>query len=72
MRELRTTADPKQSGTIILVHNNPSWQPSSRSITDHHSYAMIERDYIAVGSSLSANAHAASALHPENSTIRLK
>ncbi len=28
--------------------------------------------YIAVGSSLSANAHAASALRPENSTIRLK
>jgi hypothetical protein len=60
------------AAALILVHNNPSWQPSARSITDHHSYAVIERDYIAVGSSLSANAHAASALRPENSTIRLK
>src|SRR6266852_9755960 len=41
---------PKQNGTIILVHNNPSSHPSSRSITDHHSYAVIERDYVAVGS----------------------
>jgi hypothetical protein len=23
MRELSTTADPKQNGTIILVHNQP-------------------------------------------------
>jgi DNA repair protein RadC len=28
MRELNTTADPKQNGTIILVHNHPSGDPT--------------------------------------------
>jgi DNA repair protein RadC len=42
MRELRTTADPKQNGTIILVHNHPSGDPTPSNADIQMTKAIID------------------------------
>ena len=44
-----------------LMHNYPSWHPSSHSITERYSWSVIEREFDAFESSVNANAHEASA-----------
>jgi DNA repair protein RadC len=43
-REVIKRALELSATALILVHNNPTRRPSSRSITEHHSHAVVEHD----------------------------